>query len=137
MPRIPTVISQQPQGRQASGASTQLKGRSQTKEQFKDRQQNAMQEYARAAVAPTKALPFADGNMIAGVVFTAGTTVKLQHNLGRKFVGYILCNQRRHPVTGATLPLDIIRIENTDSRLDAVQIQLASDGAYVADVWVY
>lgn len=135
MPRIPTTIAQGPLGRTATGASSQARGPSLTREHFADRQSNAVQEAARAANAPANACPFLNGNMLAGVAFTNATTKTLQHQLGRPYVGFIVMNQR--PPFGAGTSLDAWDPLTQDSRLRALQIQLTPHATFTADVWVY
>ena len=136
--RIPVVIPQQPIGKAnpaAPGysplASSTTAGGAYSLEQTGTRQGNRTQTASRQAASVLRALPFADGNLTAGVTFGSGATVIVQHKLGRAYQGFLVLNM----TTGGGR---LYSVANASVSLNDVQITLRNAGDVCqADVWVY
>jgi hypothetical protein len=76
MPRLPTRINNVTGTRTTTPATFALA-------RTGNRTTDDAQTNARAAGAPASALPFGDGNLIAGVAMTGSVAVTLTHRLGR------------------------------------------------------
>lgn len=132
MPRVPTTTSAQPT---AVKTSVLQKQPAYPLEQTGDRQGNAVQTNARNATATSRSNPFADGNLITGIEFTANVTKVINHGLARPYQGYLLLRVRNYP-GGASNPALVIEIAQA-ANLNASQISLVPQGGFVADVWIY
>lgn len=140
MARIPVVIASTPTGttnpaaptggRSLAAQSLQKPGPALSREHFPSRAMNRTQAATRAAIAQGKARFDADHNKIDGVSFWAGGTAVIKHGLGRAFTGFHVVNVRGGYGAFHLVP-------NGDSRLDATQIQIASQNNCQGDVVVY
>jgi hypothetical protein len=79
------------------------------------------------ALARISSCPLIDGRLIAGVVLTAATTSKIEHGLGRTYVGFIPVRNS----SGATLD------ENYTTTDRDQFITLAPSADATVDLWVF
>jgi hypothetical protein len=140
MARIPvTVQTSQPVGSSNPAATTSRSvgppnvrtlGPAQPRLQMRTFAENRAQSAANQAYRRAVARYDADQIVVPGVSFAPEVVTVVKHRLGRAFVGASLTNQR-----GAFVGFWIV--PNTDSRLDAGQVQLWSLTACTADVVIW
>jgi len=122
MPRLPTRIDNSTGGRTTKVGTFAL-------ERTGARETDDAQTKARAATAPSAALPFGDGNLIANVSMLGGVPLRIQHRLGRAARG--------------AFPVSIVG--NAANQWTVQNLGTASDGsilamvvsAAVVDWWVF
>jgi len=91
-------------------------------------QLNRLQDKISAAIQGVQQLPFAKGQLIQGVSFTATTQIGIQHALGQAWTGYLVLN-----VQGAGSTFYAVPTPATDG----TTIQLVPSATCTGDVWVY
>lgn len=127
MARLPTTLAAQPNG---TVKRSQNRGPVAVFQQTDDRQTNDLQRGLSAAGAPARAVPFSNGNLITGLVFTAGQTRDIDHGLARAYAGFFVTRaQGNEPLLyePATLP----------ANLRPAKLRLTSVKAGTYDVWVF
>lgn len=113
---------------QASPSIRQL-GPSQPREQFADRQLNAIQRSVEQATSIAKANPMAQGNLLEKVTLASGDNIVV-HGLGTAFRSAIVHGS---DTNGCTFAVH----RNSDSRLDAVQMIVNASAGCTVSIWVY
>lgn len=115
------------------------RGPSQGREQFSSagladsasvaRALNQIQANVDTAMGPSKNNPFADGNLIEGVVFNSSATTPIKHGLGGPARGYVIMNADANAATH--------RVAQTPISLEAQTILIYSNLGFKGDIWVY
>lgn len=138
MPRIPVRIQggvygtqnpASPSNANRPAVTIRQTGPVQPREQFDDRQLNAIQRSVEQATAVAKANPMANGNLIENLPLKSGDNV-VAHGLGASFRSAIV-----HGCDTSGVSFAVKR--NSDARLDARQLVISASAPCVVFVWVY
>lgn len=91
----------------------------------------AAQRAAEAGTAPSRALPFGDGNLIADIPLLAGTAKDIDHRLGRKYQGWIIV---RLQTTAAPV---IVELPTLPLNMRDKQIRIQATAICLVDLWIF
>lgn len=157
MPRIPVIVQQNnfgtqnagaaPTGRSVPIASVKMPaGAAQARQRFATvkgidptlaRMLDQLQSDIAKSTRLVKAVPFLDGEYIAGLSFGANTLIgPVPHGLGRLWRGYIPCNVQGNGAAFYAIPQGPNgAIGGNDSRSIALTNVMSTAGTF--DLWVY
>jgi len=103
-----------------------------------DRQVDQVQRNVAFKFSLLDATPFADGQWIRNVSFTANTAKRVSHSLGRSYIGWVALR----PVAAlnaslANTPVAFGELNPQPPGLSSKSIDIVASQTCTADLWVY